>query len=159
MPTSSVKFTMQRCTARMNSNRFARTMAGGLLFAALATTSVSKPGTHSMQTKIDRIFASVIEKDSPGAAVLLRQDGRTLFQGAYGVRELRTRAPIGARTNFRLASCTKQFTAMAVMLLEHDGRLRYDDRLTDVFPDFPPYGNAITIRHLLQHTSGLPDYE
>ncbi len=62
-------------------------------------------------------------------------------------------------TNFRLASCTKQFTAMAAMLLVAGGKLRYDETLTGIFPDFPPYGRAITIRHLLTHTSGLPDYE
>ncbi len=66
---------------------------------------------------------------------------------------------IDAHTNFRLASCTKQFTAMAVMLLVHDGKLRYQDRLTDIFPDFPDYGKSITIRNLLNHTSGLLDYE
>ena len=54
---------------------------------------------------------------------------------------------------------SKQFTAMAVMLLVHDRKLQYEDRLTDIFPDFPEYGRAITIRHLLTHTSGLPDYE
>ena len=64
-----------------------------------------------------------------------------------------------AQTNFRLASCTKQFTATAVMLLVHDGKLHYEDRLTDVFPDFPAYGKSITIRNLLNHTSGLLDYE
>jgi len=68
-------------------------------------------------------------------------------------------AKIDAQTNFRLASCSKQFTAMSVMLLVHDGKLRYEENLTDVFPDFPAYGKAITIRHLLNHTSGLPDYE
>jgi CubicO group peptidase (beta-lactamase class C family) len=54
---------------------------------------------------------------------------------------------------------TKSFTATAVMLLVKDGKLRYDDALTDVFPAFPAYGRGITIRHLLTHTSGLPDYE
>ena len=82
-----------------------------------------------------------------------------LFKRGYGVRDLRTLAPIDAGTGFRLASCTKQFTAMAIMLLVHDGRLRYDDRLTRFFPDFPAYGRAITLRQLLTHTSGLPDYE
>jgi len=66
---------------------------------------------------------------------------------------------IDASTNFRLASCTKQFTAMAIMLLVHDGKLHYENRLTDVFPDFPQYGRSITIRNLLNHTSGLLDYE
>src|SRR5581483_3100355 len=66
---------------------------------------------------------------------------------------------IDLKTDFRLASFTKQFTATASMLLVKDGKLKYDERLTDIFPDFPPYGRAITIRHLLTHTSGLPDYE
>ena len=73
--------------------------------------------------------------------------------------DLRSLQKIDAHTNFRLASCTKQFTAMAIMLLVHDGKLHYEDRLTDVFPDFPEYGRCITIRNLLNHTSGLLDYE
>ena len=111
------------------------------------------------QQKVDQIFAEIGKDREPGVAVLVRKDGDTVLQRAYGVRELRSGAPLDAKTNFRLASCTKQFTAMAVMLLVHDGKLRYDQRLTDIFPDFPQYGKAITIRHLLNHTSGLPDYE
>ncbi len=91
--------------------------------------------------------------------MLVKQDEKILFEKGYGVRDLRTRARIDAQTNFRLASVTKQFTAMAIMLLVHDGKLHYDDRLTDVFPDFPAYGKEITIRNLLTHTGGLPDYE
>jgi len=68
-------------------------------------------------------------------------------------------AKIDPQTNFRLASCSKQFTAMSIMLLVHDGKLHYDDKLTDVFPDFAAYGQAITIRNILHHTSGFPDYE
>src|SRR5439155_14859627 len=108
--------------------------------------------------KLDKIF-SAFPSNQPGLAVLVRQNGRTIYQRGFGVRDLRTRAPITPQTDFRLASCTKQFTAMAVMLLIHDGKLRYDTRLTDVFPDFPAYGKAISIRHLLNHSSGLPDYE
>ncbi len=91
--------------------------------------------------------------------MLVRQDGRTVFQRGYGVRDLRTFRKIDGNTDFRLASCTKQFTAAAVMLLVRDGKLSYDERLTEVFPSFPAYGRAITIRSLLTHTSGLPDYE
>ena len=108
---------------------------------------------------IDAIFAPLADAKSPGVAVLVRRDGRTVFERGYGVRDLQTLARIDAKTDFRLASFTKQFTAMAIMLLVHDGKLRYDQRLTEIFPDFPAYGQAITIRHLLTHTSGLPDYE
>src|SRR5258708_15547298 len=62
-------------------------------------------------------------------------------------------------TNFRMASFTKQFTAAAIMLLAREGRLSYDDPLTRFFPEFPEYGRAIRVRHLLTHTAGLPDYE
>src|SRR5713226_900338 len=109
--------------------------------------------------QIDRIFAGIESARAPGAAVLVLENGRVTFERGYGVTDLRTSSKIDARTNFRLASLTKQFTAMAAMLLVHDGKLHYEDRLTDVFPDFPAYGKAITIRQLLNHTSGLVDYE
>jgi CubicO group peptidase (beta-lactamase class C family) len=115
--------------------------------------------TDDLTTTIDPIFVNLADNKSPGIAVLVRKDGRTVFERGYGVRELRTLAKIDAQTNFRLASCSKQFTAMSIMLLVHDGKLRYEDKLTDVFRDFPAYGKAITIRNLLNHTSGLPDYE
>lgn len=108
---------------------------------------------------IDRLFAPLANGKSPGVAVLVRKAGRTVFARGYGARELRTFAKVDAGTNFRLASCSKQFTATAVMLLVHDGKLRYEERISEVFPEFPAYGKAITIRHLLNHTSGLPDYE
>src|SRR5262249_29615711 len=73
--------------------------------------------------------------------------------------DLQAKSPVTSSTNFRLASFTKQFTAMAIMLLAHDGKLSYDDKLERFFPEFPSYGRSITIRQLLTHTSGLPDYE
>jgi CubicO group peptidase (beta-lactamase class C family) len=109
--------------------------------------------------RIDAIFAPLADAKSPGIAVMVRKNGETIVQRGYGVRDLRTLTPIDAKTNFRLASCTKQFTAMAIMLLVNDGRLRYSEPLTEIFPDFPEYGRAITVRHLLTHTGGLPDYE
>jgi CubicO group peptidase (beta-lactamase class C family) len=110
-------------------------------------------------TAIDRIFAPLAGEKTPGVAVLVRSEGRTIFSRGYGARELRTLAKIDAGTNFRLASCSKQFTAMSIMLLVKDGKLRYEEKLTEVFPEFPAYGKAITIRDLLNHISGLPDYE
>jgi CubicO group peptidase (beta-lactamase class C family) len=128
-------------------------------FFALAIESRAQTPSSSMDSQADFIFSSVTQETAPGLAVLVRKDGRTLFEKGYGVRDLRTHAKIDQRTNFRLASFTKQFTAMAVMMLVHDGKLRYDQTLTAVFPDFPPYGKNISIRNLLNHTGGLPDYE
>jgi CubicO group peptidase (beta-lactamase class C family) len=126
---------------------------------AVAAICVPTGAGESIASKLDSIFSPLVNRRSPGLAVLVQKEGRTLFRKGYGVRDLRTLKSIDAKTDFRLASCTKQFTAMAIMLLVHDGKLRYDDKLTQIFPDFPDYGRAITIRHLLTHTSGLRDYE
>jgi CubicO group peptidase (beta-lactamase class C family) len=109
--------------------------------------------------KIDAVFSRVTSSEAPGLAVLVRKNGSTVFERGYGVRDLRSKTKIDAHTNFRLASFTKQFTAMAIMLLVHDRKLRYDETLPEIFPDFPVYGKSITIQNLLNHTSGLPDYE
>jgi CubicO group peptidase (beta-lactamase class C family) len=109
--------------------------------------------------QVDALFSGLISEGEPGAAVLVANATGVVFERGYGVKDLRSKQPINSRTNFRLASVTKQFTASAVMLLVRDGTLRYKDRLTDIFPGFPEYGRAITLRHLLNHTSGLPDYE
>lgn len=108
--------------------------------------------------KIDSVFPSLKSGNAPGAAVLVVRNGQTVFRQGYGVTDLRTHHPIDSQTNFRLASFTKQFTAASIMLLVRDGKLHYEDHLADIFPEFPAYGKSITIRNLLNHTSGLPDY-
>ncbi len=117
----------------------------------------------SEQEHLQKYFQSLFPGDSvntaPGFAVLVKKDGKVVFEKGYGVRDLRTTTAIDAQTNFRLASFTKQFTAMAMMLLVRDGKLRYDESLTEIFPEFPAYGKTITVRNLLNHTGGLPDYE
>jgi CubicO group peptidase (beta-lactamase class C family) len=109
--------------------------------------------------QIDAIFAPLRSANAPGAAALVVHNRSIVFRRGYGVTDLRSKRPIDPQTDFRLASFTKQFTAMCIMLLAHDGKLSYDDHLTGFFPDFPAYGKAITVRNLLNHTSGLPDYE
>src|SRR5277367_3899615 len=119
-------------------------------FFALAIESRAQTPSSSMDSQADLIFSSVTQENAPGLAVVVRKDGRTLFEKGYGLRDLRSKGKIDQHTDFRLASFTKQFTAMAVMMLVHDGKLRYDQTLTDAFPDFPPYGKNITIRKLLK---------
>jgi CubicO group peptidase (beta-lactamase class C family) len=125
----------------------------------LAMSRVGTDAAAVREGQIDQIFAGFKSTRFPGAAVLVLENGKIIFERGYGVTDLHSLRKIDGHTNFRLASCTKQFTAMAVMLLVHDGKLRYGDRLTDLFPDFPDYGKSITIRNLLNHTSGLQDYE
>lgn len=131
-----------------------RTVSRFLVLTVLA----SGVSAQVSPSAVDALFSKFSAND-PGCAVLVVQDGKTVFEKGYGVAELRAREKIGPQTNFRLASLTKEFTALAIMLLVHDGKLRYDDRLTDIFPGFPAYGKSITVRQMLNHTSGLMDYE
>jgi CubicO group peptidase (beta-lactamase class C family) len=126
--------------------------AANLISAQVSTAPVSP-------AQIDAIFSSLKSSDAPGAAVLVVRNGKAVFRRGYGVTDLRTLHLIDAETNFRLASFTKQFTAACIMLLARDGKLHYHDHLTDFFPEFPAYGKTITVRNLLNHTSGLEDYE
>ena len=130
-----------------------------VLCMAMSPSLCTANSTQSQ--KIDAILASagLTFADIPGAAVLVLHGDQTVFERGYGVTDLRTLHKIDAHTNFRLASVSKQFTAVATMLLVHDNKLSYDESLTDVFSDFPAYGKAITVRNLLNHTSGLEDYE
>jgi len=103
------------------------------------------------------MLAQSLREGGPGAAVMVIQDGKVVHQKGYGLANLENRTPIGLDTPFELASVSKQFTGMAIMMLVERGKLRYDDPLSKFFPELPPYAKAITVRHLLNHTSGLPD--
>jgi CubicO group peptidase (beta-lactamase class C family) len=129
------------------------------LLMALSVNSVPAVGSQDVSKQIDLTFTALNHNDQPGGAVLILRRGDVALERGYGVTDLRSRHLIDAHTNFRLASVSKQFTAMAVMLLVHDGKLHYQDKLSDVSPGFPAYGKNITIQNLLNHTSGLLDYE
>jgi CubicO group peptidase (beta-lactamase class C family) len=94
-----------------------------------------------------------------GACVLAIDHGKVVFEHGSGLADVETNTPCTPETNFRMASVSKQFTATAVMLLVDRGKLSVDDPLTKFFPGFPAYGDKITVKQLLTHTSGVPAYE
>ena len=107
--------------------------------------------------KIDAVFADMDLPQHPGAALLVIDHDEIVYRKYYGLADLETQRPITADSWFYLASLSKQFTAMAIMLLAEERKLRFEDRLLAYFPQFPSWGAAITLRHLLHHTSGLPE--
>ena len=109
--------------------------------------------------QIDPLFADCNRPDVPGASVLVALDGKILISRGYGLANLDPKTPAAENTNYRLASVTKQFTAMCIMILKDRGQLSFDDPLTKFFPDFPEIGKTITVRQVLNHTSGLVAYE
>jgi len=97
--------------------------------------------------------------DAPGASVLVLEDGRPAFERSYGMAERETGRAATPDTQYRLASISKQFTATCVLLLVEDGVLALDDPLRRWLPTLPASADAITLRHVLSHTSGIVDYE
>jgi CubicO group peptidase (beta-lactamase class C family) len=95
----------------------------------------------------------------PGSALLVLRDGKPIQTKVEGAADIQTGRRIGVRTNFRLASITKQFTATAILLLAKDGKLAIGDAVSNHLPNWPVYASGVTIRHLLTHTSGLRDYD
>jgi CubicO group peptidase (beta-lactamase class C family) len=116
-------------------------------------------GTDTLTPRVDALFQDFNQPGSPGASVIVVKGGKVVLAKGYGLANLEEKTPCATNTNFRLASVTKQFTAMAVMILAERKQLSLEERLTDFFPEFPAYGRQITLRHLLTHTSGLIDYE
>jgi len=94
----------------------------------------------------------------PGASVLVVRDRKVVFRKSYGLANIEDRIAATPDTNYRLASVTTQFTAAAILMLAERGKLTLDDPITRYLA-LPPYANAIIIRHLLSHMSGLLDYE
>jgi len=109
--------------------------------------------TFSQQQKFDSLFAA--QKDFSGV-VLIAEKGKPVYYKAFGYREFENQIPLQTSDIFELASVSKQFTAMIIMMLKEKGMLNYDDSVSR-YLEIPYKG--ITIRHLLTHTSGLPDYQ
>lgn len=109
--------------------------------------------------QIDAIMSRYNANEEPGASVLVLKGDKVVFKKGYGVANIHTKESITPATNFRLASVTKQFTAMAILQLEQQKKLSLEDPLSKYFSSFPDYGRKIKIKHLLTHSSGLVDYE
>lgn len=115
-------------------------------------------GTQAeMAQQIERVLAGLYSPSEPGAAILVAKEGKVIFRRGYGLANVEHRAQITPDTVFRIASMTKQFTAVAILMLMEQGRLSLDDGVAKYLPDYPE-GRRITIRHLLTHTSGIWDY-
>ena len=108
--------------------------------------------------RVDAVFADMDVPQHPGAALLVIDHGEIVYRKCYGLADFETQRPITADSSFYLASVSKQFTALAIMLLAERGKLAFDDRLLAYIPRIPSWGEDITLRHMLHHTSGLPAY-
>lgn len=120
-------------------------------------SSLASPDAADASRQVDVLFARYAEGVQPGAAVMVIRNGKIVHQAGYGYAALEQRRPITADSAFRLASVSKQFSAMAVMVLADEGKLSYDDPVRRWLPELAPY-EGLTVRHMLTHTGGLPEY-
>ncbi|WP_157994514.1 serine hydrolase domain-containing protein [Peristeroidobacter agariperforans] len=132
-------------------------------FAAAVLTvgvaSASSEGISATQgQQIDALFAQYADPARPGCAVGVMRNGQVAHAKGYGLADVERGVPITSATVFDIGSTSKQFAAAAAILLELDGKLSLSDDVRKYVPELPDYGRAITIDHLLRHTSGLRDY-
>jgi CubicO group peptidase (beta-lactamase class C family) len=130
-------------------------MAGVFFFA-----SVTGPAQDT-NPQIDAIFADLTKPGSPGCALGVYRDGEIIYAKGYGLANIEENVPITPQTVFDIGSISKQFTAASVLLLEKEGKLRLDDDVRKYIPELPDYSESrqkVTILQLLNHTSGLRDY-
>ena len=111
-----------------------------------------------LSTKIDSIFQKWDNSSSPGVAVAIIKNGKTIFKKGYGMANLEHDIPISPASVFDIASESKQFAIFCIILLESQGKLSLDDDIRKYLTEFPDYGKKITIKNLIYHTSGLRDY-
>jgi CubicO group peptidase (beta-lactamase class C family) len=135
--------------------RFVPPFVLSLIAIPLSAQPVPPPG---FADRIDAIFADYDHSDAPGCAVGVAWEGEMLFAKGYGLASLEHGVPITPQTKFGVGSITKQFAALATLLLTERGTLSLDDDVRRHVPELPDYGTPITVRDLLQHTSGLRDY-
>lgn len=112
----------------------------------------------ALAAKVDKLFAQWDKHNSPGAMLAIIRDGKVIYKRGYGMADLEHNVPITPATVFNIASTSKQFTAMSILLLARQGKISLDDDIRKFVPEMPKYDSPITIRQLIHHTSGVRDY-
>ena len=138
-----------------------RSALDGLKLAALILLfpgPAEAQGTWPRDPRVDAIMTGAIAADQPGASVVVIWNGQVVHGAAYGLADVATGRPNRTSSTFHMASMGKQFTALALLMLRDEGKLSLDDPIGKHFPELARFGPELTVRQLLHHTSGIPDY-
>ena len=133
-------------------------MKNHFLLLLILSISVCSFGQIKESPAIDSLFAAWNKPDVPGCALGIIKDGELIYSKGYGLANMEYNIPNSDSSAYWICSISKQFTAACIVLLAEQGKLSFDDNLKSFFPDFPEYAKKITIRHMLNHTSGIRDY-
>ncbi len=146
------------CRSSALRRLFALAFLGVILTWLPVFPAAQEPVTSDTRRRIDAVFAAYDRTDSPGCALAVYKQGEIVYERGYGMASLEHGIAITPQTVFDIGSTSKQFTAFAILLLEREGKLSLDDDVRRFLPELPKYDRPITVRHLVQHTSGLRDY-
>lgn len=112
----------------------------------------------AFEAAVDKAVGAVIGSNTPGCSLLIAKDGQVLLRKGYGMADLEKGIPVKSEDNFIIASNTKQFTCLSILMLRDRGLLDLDETIERFFPDFPEYRKTVTVRMLMSHTSGIREY-
>lgn len=129
-----------------------------LLSASDSSAQSAKIEDKPLPERLDQVISSDFSSDGPGVVLLVAKEGKVIYEKAFGKANLELNVPMSTGHVFRIASITKQFTAVAILQLIEKGQLQLDDDITKFIPDYPVHGYHISIANLLSHTSGIKDY-
>jgi CubicO group peptidase (beta-lactamase class C family) len=127
-----------------------------LLF--VSKINAQAPTDRALATSLDSLLNANFKPAEPGMVVMAVRKGKVIYRKAFGSANLEQGVPLKPDMVFRIGSITKQFTAIGILQLAEQGKLKLSDSVQQYVPDFPAKGHTITIEHLLTHTSGIPDY-
>jgi CubicO group peptidase (beta-lactamase class C family) len=129
-----------------------------LALGALPTAAPAQTATSVDVRQYEEVLTNSYPADEPGAAALVARGGAVEYLDASGMADLELDVPLAPDMVFEIGSITKQFTAASILMLMEEGKLALDDPITKFLPDYPKYGDEITVEHLLTHTSGIVSY-
>ena len=128
------------------------------LFLVFVLASGSLVVAQSLEQQVDALLSAQYPADQPGVTALVAKDGKVVYRKAFGMANLELGIPMKPENVLEIGSITKQFTAVAILMLEEQGKLSVTDPITTYFPDYPTQGTVITVHQLLNHTSGIRSY-
>jgi CubicO group peptidase (beta-lactamase class C family) len=137
------------------------TVISVLVFSTVSGNAQAQPtpaNDKTLAAKLDQLLTATFPADAPGAAVIIVRDGQPILRKGYGLANLELQTPVAPEMVFRLGSITKQFTAVAILMLVEAGKVKLSDDITQYLPDYPTHGQKITVEQLLNHTSGIKNY-
>jgi len=119
---------------------------------------LSGANAEEKTARVDKLFSQWDSTISPGAALAIIKDGQIIYKRGYGMANMEHDIPITPTSVFRIASCSKQFTAACVSILALEGKISLNEDIRKYIPEMPEYEKPVTVRHLIHHTSGIRDY-